>query len=306
MDKEYSFEDFFADGTGMEAPKTEESFLSSEGFDGYIDDINLNMYQAEEDIHFLNSFEAVSEMNTQMKINMLKKLKANYTHQSIESYCDNHIQSLELKDEKDETKKAGAIQVIKAKIVAVFKKICLFIQHLVTRIANMKYRGEAANNIKIHLHNNYLQAKDVIGLLSKLNTFNENQQKFLKLKQQLITQNNTMCLLVLKCYGLVYKIAKRENKKLKYADVIETNELEIVSPKLKEIRSILEDAGKYDKMLNSSKLRLIVNEDSIKRGVEEEMKTAEKIIKENDMRIEQLNKIKADLEKKLQTTPEKK
>ena len=44
-DKEYSFEDFFASGTGIESEKTETSSLSSEDFDGYVDGISMEIYQ---------------------------------------------------------------------------------------------------------------------------------------------------------------------------------------------------------------------------------------------------------------------
>ena len=94
-DKEYSFEDFFASGTGIESEKTETSSLSSEDFDGYVDGISMEIYQTNEDIKFLNSFEAVYHKNIQDKIIMLKKLKTNYNFKNIESYCDKQIQSSE-------------------------------------------------------------------------------------------------------------------------------------------------------------------------------------------------------------------
>ena len=94
-DKEYSFEEFFASGTGIESEKTETSSLSSEDFDGYVDGISMEIYQTNEDIEFLNSFEAVYHKNIQDKIIMLKKLKTNYNFKNIESYCDKQIQSSE-------------------------------------------------------------------------------------------------------------------------------------------------------------------------------------------------------------------
>ncbi len=100
---ELSFEDFFSAGTGAEI-KEEKFVISSEGFDGYSDALLGNAEQALEDLNFLDSFEAVSRMNAETQIRMLKKIKNNYNSKtigrenlgfSIESFCDTRIQSLE-------------------------------------------------------------------------------------------------------------------------------------------------------------------------------------------------------------------
>ena len=99
---EYSFEDFFAAGTGNE---TQESYkISTEGFDGYNDGLFADADQAMEELNFLESFESMSRMNADQKIRMLKKIQNNYNSKtisrenlgySIESMCNSQIQSLE-------------------------------------------------------------------------------------------------------------------------------------------------------------------------------------------------------------------
>lgn len=102
MSTELSFEDFFAAGTGAET--TEKFVISSEGFDGYSDNVMAEAEQALENLNFLDSFEAVSRMNAETKIRMLQKIKNNYNSKtigrenlgmSIESLCASQIQSLE-------------------------------------------------------------------------------------------------------------------------------------------------------------------------------------------------------------------
>ena len=100
---EFSFEDFFAAGTGNET--TQDSFvISTEGYDGYADDLTASAEQAMEELDFLDSYEAVSRMNAETKIRMLQKIKNNYNSKtigrenlgySIESLCIEQIQSLE-------------------------------------------------------------------------------------------------------------------------------------------------------------------------------------------------------------------
>ena len=146
-DKEYSFEDFFASGTGIESEKTEAMSISSEKFDGYIDGISMEMYSINEDIEFLNSYEAVSEMNTNEKIKMLKKIKANYNHQSIESYCDNKIQSLESSNDETKEKKSFGAK-IKDVFIAIFKKIREIVEKIIEKLTIMRFKGQTADLIK--------------------------------------------------------------------------------------------------------------------------------------------------------------
>ena len=100
---EFSFEDFFAAGTGNE-PKQDSFVISTEGYDGYADDLTASAEQAMEELDFLDSYEAVSRMNAETKIRMLQKIKNNYNSKtigrenlgySIESLCIEQIQSLE-------------------------------------------------------------------------------------------------------------------------------------------------------------------------------------------------------------------
>ena len=82
---EFSFEDFFAAGTGNE-PKQDSFVISTEGFDGYTDDLTASAEQAMEELDFLDSYEAVSRMNAETKIRMLQKIKNNYTVSSKTSF----------------------------------------------------------------------------------------------------------------------------------------------------------------------------------------------------------------------------
>lgn len=144
---ELSFEDFFAAGTGA-VTKKENFVISSEGFDGYSDDILANAEQALENLDYLMSFEAVSRMNAETKIRMMKKIKNNYNAKtigrenlgySIESLCDSQIQSLEdavaapktsdkkpvetPKTENGDKKKDNFFKVVWGGIKTVFKNI---------------------------------------------------------------------------------------------------------------------------------------------------------------------------------------
>ena len=156
MSEELSFEDFFAAGTGA-APKKENFVISSEGFDGYSDVILANAEQALENLDYLMSFEAVSRMNAETKIRMLKKIKNNYNAKtigrenlgySIESVCDSQIQSLEdavatPKDDKktvetpkdDGKKKENFFKVIWKGIKTLFENIGKFFKNIGDKIA---------------------------------------------------------------------------------------------------------------------------------------------------------------------------
>lgn len=156
MNEELSFEDFFAAGTGA-APKKENFVISSEGFDGYSDDILANAEQALENLDYLMSFEKVSHMNAETKIRMLKKIKNNYNAKtigrenlgySIESVCDSQIQSLEdaveapkAGDKPAETpkddgkKKENFFKVIWKGIKTLFENIGKFFKNIGDKIA---------------------------------------------------------------------------------------------------------------------------------------------------------------------------
>ncbi len=97
--KEYSFEDFFANGTGsIESQEINETFLSSERFDGFIDENIKDFYQSVEDMEFISSFESISKLNCDQKIKMLQKINLKYNinlTNSTESYTNEYTQSVE-------------------------------------------------------------------------------------------------------------------------------------------------------------------------------------------------------------------
>lgn len=266
--KEYSFEDFFASGTGIESEKTETISLSSEKFDGYIDGISMEMYQSNEDIEFLNSFEAVSYKNAQDKIMMLKKLKANYNNKSIESYCDKQIQSFEFsKEETSDNKEKGKIgEKIKDKIIMVFKKIAEFIRHLFDMITNMKYRGTTVDNVKAGLKIAHDSTMEFIKFASNKSDFSNEVKEKIQLKQKILDVSRLNCLNTLKCLNLAYKYAKKSGKTedtKNMGQFIDSDLLEKVVPELKNVKEAALKDAMLRKEMSSLNLKFIFTEETM-------------------------------------------
>lgn len=102
MSMEFSAEDFINGGMGVKAtPKYTVS--STEGFDGWTDNLSMEMYKAEQELQSLEHFEAISTLNATQKLNMVKRIAKNYVgtignsmaSNSIESVCMAQIKSLE-------------------------------------------------------------------------------------------------------------------------------------------------------------------------------------------------------------------
>ena len=102
MSMEFSAEDFINGGMGVKAtPKYTVS--STEGFDGWADNLSMEMYKAEQELQSLEHFEAISTLNATQKLNMVKRIAKNYVgtignsmaSNSIESVCMAQIKSLE-------------------------------------------------------------------------------------------------------------------------------------------------------------------------------------------------------------------
>ncbi len=267
-DKEYSFEDFFASGTGIESEKTEAMSISFEKFDGYIDGISMEMYQSNEDIEFLNSFEAVSYKNAQDKIMMLKKLKANYNNKSIESYCDKQIQSFEFSKEEttDNKEKSKVGEKIKDKIIMVFKKIAEFIRHLFDVITNMKYRGKTVEGIKAGLKLTHDASMEMIKLASNKSDFSNEVREKIKIKQEVLETTRRHCLETLKCLNLAYKYAKKSGKTediKNMGEFIDSDVLEKVVPELRGVKTAALNDSLLRKTLSALNTKIIFTEDSI-------------------------------------------
>lgn len=102
MSMEFSAEDFINGGMGVKAtPKY--TVTSTEGFDGWSDNLSMEMYRAEQELQSLEHFEAISNLNATQKLNMVKRIAKNYVgtigndyaSNSIESVCMAQIKSLE-------------------------------------------------------------------------------------------------------------------------------------------------------------------------------------------------------------------
>lgn len=102
MSMEFSAEDFINGGMGVKAtPKY--TVASTEGFDGWTDNLSMEMYKAEQELQSLEHFEAISTLNATQKLNMVKRIAKNYVgtignsmaSNSIESVCMAQIKSLE-------------------------------------------------------------------------------------------------------------------------------------------------------------------------------------------------------------------
>lgn len=267
-DKEYSFEEFFASGTGIESEKTKITSISFENFDGYFDGISLEMYQSNEDIEFLNSFEAVSRKNEQDKIMMLKKLKTNYNFKSVESYCDEQIQSFEFsKEESTDNKEKGKVgEKIKDKIIMVFKKIAEFVRHLFDVIVNMKYRGKTVEGIKAGLKLTHDASMEMIKFASNKSDFSNEIREKIKIKQDTLEITRRNCLEALKCLNLAYKYAKKsgktENTK-NMSEFIDSDVLEKVVPELRGVKTAAFQDSTLKRMLSALNQKVIYTEDSL-------------------------------------------
>ena len=140
---EYSFEDFFAAGTGNE---TQESYkISTEGFDGYNDELSKDLQESIEQMNFLDAYSIIDKMNSDQKIRMLKKIQSNYNSKtisrenlgySIESYTNQYIQSQEGIISKFGKFLITCVKTIINVIVKCITVISSFISGFFTEVAN--------------------------------------------------------------------------------------------------------------------------------------------------------------------------
>lgn len=156
MSMEFSAEDFINGGMGVKAtPKYTVS--STEGFDGWADNLSMEMYKAEQELQSLEHFEAISTLNATQKLNMVKRIAKNYVgtignsmaSNSIESVCMAQIKSLEdaaaapkegatpvdAPASEGGKKKLGFMKTIFGAIAKFFKTIWDFIVKAVTTFA---------------------------------------------------------------------------------------------------------------------------------------------------------------------------
>lgn len=102
MSMEFSAEDFINGGMGVKTT-TSYTVKSSEGYDGFADNLSMEMYRAEQELQSLEAFEMLSDVNASQKIKMVKRIANNYVggiqnsvaSNSIESVCLAQIKSLE-------------------------------------------------------------------------------------------------------------------------------------------------------------------------------------------------------------------
>lgn len=182
MSMEFSAEDFINGGMGVKAtPKYTVS--STEGFDGWSDNLSMEMYRAEQELQSLEHFEAISNLNATQKLNMVKRIAKNYVgtinnnyaSNSIESVCMAQIKSLEdaaAAPKEGATpaeapageggkKKLGFMKTIFGAIAKFFKTIWDWIVKTVTTFAGKiksffakKQAKDEATDVKSDLTNN--------------------------------------------------------------------------------------------------------------------------------------------------------
>lgn len=146
MTTEYSVEDLISMGTGLMTQKKETS-TSIEGYDGYEDEIYAAVSRSEETLKFLDTFDMLQTKLSSEKLRMLKKINANYNGKtignvnaanSIESYVNGQIYSLEEAAEKPETKPAEKVEKPDTtkgeKVKSFFKKIITTIKEFFKNI----------------------------------------------------------------------------------------------------------------------------------------------------------------------------
>lgn len=144
MSMEFSAEDFINGGMGVKST-TSYTVKSSEGYDGFADNLSMEMYRAEQELQSLEAFEKLSDVNASQKIKMVKRIANNYVggiqnsvaSNSIESVCLAQIKSLEdaaaapTEDTKTEEKpatdgqkkKLGFMKTVFGAIAKFFKSI---------------------------------------------------------------------------------------------------------------------------------------------------------------------------------------
>ena len=162
MSMEFSAEDFINGGMGVKST-TSYTVKSSEGYDGFADNLSMEMYRAEQELQSLEAFEMLSDVNASQKIKMVKRIANNYVggiqnsvaSNSIESVCLAQIKSLEdaaaapagdtKTEEKPATegqkKKLGFMKTVFGAIAKFFKTIWKWITESIkwfgTKIKNL-------------------------------------------------------------------------------------------------------------------------------------------------------------------------
>lgn len=157
MDSSRSLETLYLDSTGMSVeflPK--KTFNKSiENYDGFSDILFTEYTRSEEDLTFIDTFQIIEAKNAADKVNMCRKLAANYgTHsnisdgsgKSIEAFCN--MMSMEGAEQaaavganKAQTpeaseKKRGFFKTIFGAIAKFFKMIADLFKHMVATINN--------------------------------------------------------------------------------------------------------------------------------------------------------------------------
>ena len=202
MSNEFSIESVVANATGLTKSADFDAPLKAvEGYDGFQDGVYAEFTQAQENLHFLDTFELINKKNASDKINMIKKIGATYNRRtignpvaanSLEAFCMENIQSLEeeagteTKDltvsndgkgnlptaTKNDEKKAGffktvweAIKRMFKAIAGLFVRIAKAVRDFVRRIMN---KDMVVNN-EVQLSDEVLINGQAIDLSSKLN-----------------------------------------------------------------------------------------------------------------------------------------
>lgn len=297
-------DDILMDDLYTNKPKTTLVNSNENLVDGDIDSAISDLTRSNEDLKFIDAFDAIAKKNSEDKIRMMKKIKTNYKlskeslSYSIESYCDTEIQSLE-----------GTGEKIKDNVVAVFKKIAEFIRHLFDVITNMRYRGKTVDGIKAGLKIAHDATMEMIKLTSNKSDFSNEVREKIKLKQDILELLRRNCLDTLKCLNLAYKYAKKSGKTeytKNMGEFIDSDLLEKAIPELKGMNSIRSTAfynNSLKNFMSSSNIKFTFTEDSINATDKKEYEKTLTIYSDNN---KALKACQEKLQKKLDELTNKK
>lgn len=282
-------------------PKTTLVKSNENLVDGDIDSAISDLTRSDEDLKFIDAFDAISKKNSEDKIRMMKKIKTNYKlskeslSYSIESYCDTEIQSLE----------GEFTNKIKDSIIAAFKKIGEFVKRLIEVFTTLKFRGKAADKIKYILACIHRCTNDIIGRLYNVSNYDGNTNVKINLLKERLDTMRKSCLEILNCYKMAYRLAKKsgkfENIK-KVDDVVETDKLEQLLPGLSQAKKYLEIFYNDAKNLEKENLQLRIAKTSVDAT---DIRNIEKQVKDEKDALEQIIVCKGILQKKLSESDKK-
>ena len=314
---EMSFESIMAVGTGMVSRENvEEQDNTTVNYDGYADGTEADLTRTEEALHFADTYFKLKDMHSSEKLRMIKKINTAYNGKtigntnvanSVESFCNNAMSTEGIKE---------VAAKVKAKFIEIFKKIAEFFKNLIIKVVSAKYKGQIAEKIKTALKYDHEQMNVIIKILSSKpdDTFTEEYHKVLGIIQKNIDLDRKVLMTLLKYCNLSVKLAKKtgSDKKVGIDDVVDTDKIssfsdafkksmdDIKNVSVKDLRKkILEDQSFVAHDVNSPRY-------DGKNGVDEEIKTVQKVTESIQANLTKLETDVKDLEAKLKEAKDKK